>query len=94
MVHLPLSFLDNMDFFSIDITIRLSTCHHPLTHRTGKGRGVEIRPHTAGHLLGGSIWEITKDSDSIIYAVDYNHSKERHLNRAVLETFVRWDSVG
>ena len=63
-----------------------------LTH-LGKGRGVEIRPHTAGHLLGGSIWEITKDSDSSIYAVDYNHSKERHLNRAVLETFVRWDNV-
>ncbi|CAH8272030.1 unnamed protein product [Arabidopsis lyrata] len=54
-----------------------------------KGRGIVIAPHVAGHMLGGSIWRITKDGEDVIYAVDYNHRKERHLNGTVLQSFVR-----
>jgi len=41
---------------------------------------IELTPHCAGHLIGGSFWKIQKETDKLIYAVDYNHGKERHLN--------------
>ncbi|XP_031484063.1 cleavage and polyadenylation specificity factor subunit 2 [Nymphaea colorata] len=58
-------------------------------HLSGKGEGIVIAPHVAGHLLGGTVWKITKDGEDVVYAVDYNHRKERHLNATVLGTFVR-----
>ncbi|KAG0454158.1 hypothetical protein HPP92_025462 [Vanilla planifolia] len=36
-----------------------------------------------------SVWKITKDGEDVVYAVDFNHRKERHLNGTVLESFVR-----
>lgn len=58
-------------------------------HLSGKGEGIVITPYLAGHLLGGTIWKISKDGEDVIYAVDFNHRKERHLNGTVLESFVR-----
>ncbi|CAN6461692.1 unnamed protein product [Victoria cruziana] len=58
-------------------------------HLPGKGEGIVIAPHVGGHLLGGTVWKITKDGEDVIYAVDYNHRKERHLNATVLGSFVR-----
>lgn len=58
-------------------------------HLSGGGEGIVIAPHVAGHLLGGTVWKITKDGEDVIYAVDFNHRKERHLNGTVLQTFVR-----
>ncbi|KAJ9679451.1 hypothetical protein PVL29_021397 [Vitis rotundifolia] len=58
-------------------------------HLFGKGEGIVIAPHVAGHLLGGTVWKITKDGEDVIYAVDFNHRKERLLNGTVLESFVR-----
>lgn len=56
----------------------------------GKGHGLTITPYAAGHMIGGTMWKIVKDGEEdIIYAVDYNHKKERHLNGAVLETLSR-----
>lgn len=44
----------------------------------GKGHGIQITPLPAGHMLGGTIWKIIKDGEEeIVYAVDYNHKKER-----------------
>lgn len=44
----------------------------------GKGHGLQITPLPAGHMLGGTIWKIIKDGEEeIVYAVDYNHKKER-----------------
>lgn len=37
----------------------------------------------------GTLWKISKETEDIIYAVDLNHKKERHLNGAVIETFNR-----
>lgn len=43
--------------------------------------GLQITPLPAGHMIGGAIWRITKMGDEeIVYAVDFNHKKERHLN--------------
>ncbi|KAI8925034.1 beta-lactamase-like protein, partial [Entophlyctis helioformis] len=50
----------------------------------GKCQGITITAFNGGHTLGGTIWKIKKDSEEIVYAVDYNHRKERHLNGAVL----------
>jgi len=56
----------------------------------GKGQGLTITPLPAGHMIGGTIWRIVKDGEEdIIYAVDYNHKRERHLNGCVLEHILR-----
>ncbi|XP_064403755.1 cleavage and polyadenylation specificity factor subunit 2-like [Halichondria panicea] len=56
----------------------------------GKGHGLTITPYAAGHMVGGAMWKIVKDGEEeIIYAVDYNHKKERHLDGAVLESLSR-----
>ncbi|CAL4981339.1 unnamed protein product [Urochloa decumbens] len=54
-----------------------------------KGEGIVIIPHVAGHSLGGTVWKITKDGEDIVYAVDFNHRKERHLKATVLGSFAR-----
>uniref|UniRef100_A0AAF5PLK9 Cleavage and polyadenylation specificity factor subunit 2 n=1 Tax=Wuchereria bancrofti TaxID=6293 RepID=A0AAF5PLK9_WUCBA len=48
--------------------------------------GLQITPLPAGHMIGGAIWRITKMGDEeIVYAVDFNHRKERHLNGCTFE---------
>ncbi|VDK54435.1 unnamed protein product [Anisakis simplex] len=48
--------------------------------------GLQITPLPAGHMIGGAIWRITKMGDEeIVYAVDFNHKKERHLNGCSFE---------
>lgn len=59
-------------------------------YHLGKGQGISITPLPGGHMIGGAIWKIVKDGEEdIIYAVDFNHKKERHLNGCVLETITR-----
>lgn len=58
----------------------------------GKSHGIVVSAYTAGHTVGGTIWKVRKYSEEIIYAVDFNHRKERHLNGTVLlntETLMR-----
>ncbi|KDR83941.1 hypothetical protein GALMADRAFT_236445 [Galerina marginata CBS 339.88] len=55
------------------------------THLQGKCQGLTITPFNAGHTLGGTIWKIrSPSSGTIMYAVDMNHMKERHLDGTVL----------
>eukprot|EP00850_Spirogloea_muscicola_P007711 SM000039S14541 [mRNA] locus=s39:747754:753165:+ [translate_table: standard] len=78
--------LDDVDSaFANSIQLRYS---QPLA-LGGKGEGITITAYPAGHLLGGAVWKIVKDMDEIVYAVDYNHRKERHLSGTLLETLVR-----
>ncbi|XP_046685659.1 probable cleavage and polyadenylation specificity factor subunit 2 [Homalodisca vitripennis] len=56
----------------------------------GKGYGITITPLPAGHMIGGTMWKIMKvGEEDIIYAVDFNHKKERHLNGCELERLQR-----
>jgi len=56
----------------------------------GKGQGLAITPLPAGHMIGGTLWKIVKDGEEdIIYAVDYNHKKERHLNGCDIDRLSR-----
>lgn len=86
--------VSNFDLFNLDDVDAAFQNSIPMTYSqhlplAGKGEGIVITPYAAGHLLGGTIWKITKDTEDIIYAVDFNHRKERHLNGTVLESFVR-----
>ena len=45
---------------------------------------VTVTPYPAGHLIGGALWKISKETDEIVYAVDYNHKKEMHLDSSGL----------
>ncbi|QSL66962.1 hypothetical protein MERGE_001349 [Pneumocystis wakefieldiae] len=51
---------------------------------SGKLNGIFITAYNFGHSLGGTIWKITKDSENIVYCVDWNHSKDSHLNGSIL----------
>jgi len=52
----------------------------------GRGQGLTITPLAAGHMVGGTMWKIVKDGEEdILYAIDFNHKKERHLNGCDLE---------
>ncbi|KAH9927189.1 beta-lactamase-like protein [Epithele typhae] len=54
-------------------------------HLQGKCQGLTIIPFNAGRSLGGTIWKIRSPSaGTILYAVDMNHMKERHLDGTVL----------
>ncbi|XP_014000188.2 cleavage and polyadenylation specificity factor subunit 2 isoform X1 [Salmo salar] len=56
----------------------------------GKGHGLSITPLPAGHMIGGTIWKIVKDGEEeIVYAVDFNHKREIHLNGCTLESVSR-----
>ncbi|XP_055677061.1 probable cleavage and polyadenylation specificity factor subunit 2 [Lutzomyia longipalpis] len=56
----------------------------------GKGYGITITPLPAGHMIGGTIWKIVKEGEEdIVYACDFNHKKERHLNGCELEKLQR-----
>ncbi len=57
---------------------------------SGKGEGIVITPLSAGHMIGGAIWKIPKDGEEdIVYAVDFNHKKEQHLNGCDIEKIQR-----
>jgi cleavage and polyadenylation specificity factor subunit 2 len=58
-------------------------------HLAGKGKGITITAYAAGHTIGGSIWKIKKENEEIVYAIDYNHNKERHLNTGAIQSLVR-----
>ncbi|ORZ05984.1 beta-lactamase-like protein [Absidia repens] len=50
----------------------------------GKCQGIMITAYAAAHTVGGTIWKIKQDTNDIVYAVDFNHRKESHLDGTVL----------
>lgn len=46
----------------------------------GKPAGITITAFPAGHLMGGTYWLISRETDVVVYAVNYNHSKERYAS--------------
>ncbi|KAN0128544.1 Beta-lactamase-like protein [Lactarius tabidus] len=54
-------------------------------HLSGRCQGLTVTPFNAGHSLGGTIWKIRSPSvGTIMYAVNMNHMRERHLDGTVL----------
>ena len=56
---------------------------------SGKGDGIHIMPCAAGHMIGSAFWRITKLSEEVLYAVQFHHSRERHLDATVLLDYPR-----
>ncbi|KAF9823331.1 hypothetical protein SFRURICE_012750, partial [Spodoptera frugiperda] len=53
-------------------------------------KGLRITPLPAGHSLGGTVWRIAAPGEEdIVYAPDFNHKKERHLNGCEIERLMR-----
>jgi len=46
------------------------------------GANLEVSILRAGRLLGGGMWRIKREPDDILYAVDFNHRREAHLDGA------------
>ena len=83
--------IEDFDKFSLD---EVDLCFEKMTqlkysqtvNLKGKVQGLTVTPIPAGHMIGGTIWKIVKDGEEdIVYAVDYNHKKERHLNGCDIE---------
>ncbi|KAG0368815.1 cleavage and polyadenylation specificity factor subunit 2 [Gamsiella multidivaricata] len=70
----------------IDQAFEAITClrYQQPTELSGKCKGITITASSAGHTVGGTVWKISKDTESILYAVDYNHRKDKHLDATVL----------
>ncbi|KAJ3012211.1 cleavage and polyadenylation specificity factor subunit 2 [Thoreauomyces humboldtii] len=75
--------LDDVDAaFEKMVTLRYSQPYS----LSGKCKGITVTAYAAGHTVGGTIWKVKKNTDEVVYAVDYNHKKDRHLNGTVLMT--------
>lgn len=42
--------------------------------------GVTVTPFAAGHMIGGAVWRLVKETEVVVYAVDINLRKDHHLN--------------
>ena len=87
--------MEDFDLFTLDEVDRtfemITQLKYNQTQKlTGKGAGLAITPVAAGHMIGGAMWRIVKEGEEdIVYAVDVNHKKERHLNGADVEKISR-----
>lgn len=54
--------------------------HHQPVKLVLQGTALRIVGYPAGHMLGGTVWVLEAGSEVVVYGVDTNHNKERHLN--------------
>ena len=81
--------LDDVDLaFSEQFFVQLKYSQGT-TITTANGSKIELIPFAAGHMIGGTFWKIRKETEEIIYAVDYNHKKENLLKPAEFKDFTR-----
>lgn len=46
-----------------------------------QGGGISITAHAAGRFPGGAVWRISLGcGEELVYAVDYNHRKEKYAS--------------
>ncbi|KAJ2718845.1 hypothetical protein GGI07_005556 [Coemansia sp. Benny D115] len=51
---------------------------------SGRHSGIVVTAYAAGHTIGGTIWTISNGTETVLYAMDFNHMKEEHLGRSSL----------
>uniref|UniRef100_A0A7I4XRG9 Cleavage and polyadenylation specificity factor subunit 2 n=3 Tax=Trichostrongylidae TaxID=6315 RepID=A0A7I4XRG9_HAECO len=86
--------VENFELFTLDdVDVAFDRIQKLKFNQTVPLRGdsqIKITALPAGHMIGGAMWRITRhDEEDIIYAVDYNHKKERHLNGCSFDTILR-----
>ncbi|WKX88238.1 hypothetical protein Q1695_008124 [Nippostrongylus brasiliensis] len=86
--------VENFELFTLDdVDVAFDRIQKLKFNQTVPLRGdsqIKITALPAGHMIGGAMWRITRhDEEDIIYAVDYNHKKERHLNGCSFDNILR-----
>lgn len=54
---------------------------------------ITLSPSNSGYMLGGSVWRISKGTETILYAPVFNHKNEKHLAKASIQTLFRSPSA-
>uniref|UniRef100_A0A1I8HSY1 Cleavage and polyadenylation specificity factor subunit 2 n=1 Tax=Macrostomum lignano TaxID=282301 RepID=A0A1I8HSY1_9PLAT len=93
-LHASHATVEEFNLFSLDdIDAAFDRVHQLKYQQTvtfeGKGHGIAITPLPAGHSLGATLWKIVDGEEEIVYALGYNHKKERHLNGASFDLTFR-----
>ncbi|GBG26003.1 Cleavage and polyadenylation specificity factor subunit 2 [Hondaea fermentalgiana] len=74
------------DLFDLDDVDRMESrikdigYEFPITVRGKSVSPIEIDALAAGRILGGAMWRIRREPDVILYAVDFNHARDSHLD--------------
>ena len=84
--------LDDVEEAFSDARCKQLKYSQPL-HLSGKGDGITVTPHQAGHMIGSCVWKISKEGNDVVYAVDFNHAKERHLAASAINKLFRRPAV-
>lgn len=61
-----------------DRVVRLR--YHQSIALPSRGAPCSATPLACGNSVGAAIWRITRGNQEVLYAVDYSHKKERHLD--------------
>lgn len=78
----------NMKFSLEDVDLAFSKIKQLKYHENHAVlKDLTITPLPAGHMIGGSLWSICRFEEEIVYAVDFNHKSERHLNKSSFLSF-------
>ncbi|KAF2664432.1 putative cleavage and polyadenylylation specificity factor [Microthyrium microscopicum] len=89
MLHQPPTNEDITEYFNLIRPLKFSQPFEPEASPSSPPlNGLTITAYSAGHSLGGTIWHIQHDLESIVYAVDWNQAKETALLAAA------WLSAG
>jgi cleavage and polyadenylation specificity factor subunit 2 len=57
------------------------------TQLDGKCAGLTLTAYSAGHTLGGAVWKLrSPSSGTLLVALDWNHTRERHIDGTALIT--------
>ncbi|KAB8345895.1 hypothetical protein FH972_022950 [Carpinus fangiana] len=74
---------DIASYFSIINPLKYSQPHQPLASPSSPLLdGLTVTAYASGHTLGGTMWHIQYASESVVYAVDWNHARENLLSGA------------
>jgi cleavage and polyadenylation specificity factor subunit 2 len=69
-----------------DVLSRVVQLQFQATHGLAGSPGVRATPFAAGYLVGGAFWRLeTREGEHVVYAVDFNHGRERLLDAAAVE---------
>ena len=70
-------------YFNLINPLRYSQPHQPLPSPFSPPlNGLTITAYNAGHTLGGTIWHIQHGMESVVYAVDWNLTRENVISGA------------
>ncbi|KAF2759947.1 hypothetical protein EJ05DRAFT_316392 [Pseudovirgaria hyperparasitica] len=70
-------------YFALINPLKYSQPHQPMPSPFSPPlNGLTITAYSAGHTLGGTIWNIQHGLESIVYAVDWNQAREHVLSGA------------